>query len=83
MSTRGSPVRRSPMRALSSAVTTFTTPAGISDCSETTLAIAAAEKGVAGAALSTATFPVASAGVSFQMFTWKGAFQGVIRPATP
>ena len=74
-STSAAPVSPAP-------VTMFTTPGG-SSASWITSASSSAVSGVVSAGLSTAVFPVASAGASFQAAISSGKFHGMIWPATP
>src|SRR3954447_2789087 len=74
MSTRGSPVSASPTSAGSDAVTTFSTPGGMSVSSAAMRAMNVAEYGVSGAGLSTTVQPDASAGPSFDRLSMNGKF---------
>ena len=62
--------------------TTLTTPGG-NPTSATSSAIRSADSGVSSAGLSTAVFPAARAGPSFQLVNITGKFQGTIWPTTP
>jgi hypothetical protein len=62
--------------------TTLKTPAGRS-ASATTWASSVAVRGDHSAGLSTTVFPAASAGAIRQLDSIRGAFQGMISPATP
>ena len=81
-STRGSSASCAPNR-WSLDVTTLTTPGGMSVCSATARASAAAAHGVSGAGLSTTVQPAASAGPTLARLIWCGKFHGVIAPTTP
>ncbi len=81
-STFGDSVSSSPTK-WSDAVTTLTTPAGMSVFSAISLPSLVALKGVFGAGFSTTVLPVASAWPSFWMVTSNGKFHGTIAPTTP
>src|SRR4029077_13137422 len=83
VSPRGSPVSTSPTSAGWDAVTTLTTPGGMSVSSATIFPIHVAEYGVSGAGFNTLVHPAASAGASFDALSMNGKFHGVMRPATP
>ena len=82
MSTRGSAVRAS-ATAGPLAVSTLTTPGGMSVCVATTRPSSAPVHGVCGAGLSTTVQPAASAGPSLARLIWFGKFHGVIAATTP
>ena len=63
-------------------VTMFTTPSGMPTWRHRS-PISSADSGASSAGLTTAVHPVANAAASFCSTIRKGAFQGVIRPATP
>jgi hypothetical protein len=71
MSTRGSVTSASPAAGVE-ALTTLTTPAGMSVCSATSLASAALTHGVCGGPLTTTVHPAASAGTSLASVIWTG-----------
>ena len=81
-STRGSSVRSSPTK-WSDALTTLTTPAGMSVRSAMSRPSRVAFHGVSGAGLTTTVFPVARMGPSLLAMTSNGKFQGMIAPTTP
>ena len=81
-STFGESVSSSPTR-WSDAVTTLTTPAGMSVLSAIRRPRRVALNGVSGAGFSTTVFPVASAWPSLWIVTSNGKFQGTIAPTTP
>ena len=81
-STFGDSVSSSPTK-WSDAVTTLTTPAGMSVCSAMSRPSRVALNGVSGAGFSTTVLPVASAWPSLWMVTSNGKFHGTIAPTTP
>ncbi len=81
-STLGDSVSSSPTK-WSDAVTTFTTPAGMSVFSAISLPRRVALNGVFGAGFNTTVLPVPSAWPSFWMVTSNGKFHGTIAPTTP
>ncbi len=81
-STFGDSVSSSPTR-WSEAVTTLTTPAGMSVFSTISRPRRVALNGVSGAGLRTTVLPVASAWPSLLMVTSKGKFHGTMAPTTP
>ena len=81
-STFGDSVSSSPTK-WSEAVTTFTTPAGMSVFSAINLPSRVALNGVFGAGFNTTVLPVPSAWPSFWMVTSNGKFHGTIAPTTP
>ena len=82
MSTFGEMVSSSPTK-WSDAVTTLTTPAGMSVFSAMSRPSRVALNGVSGAGLSTTVLPAASACPSLLMLTSNGKFHGTIAPTTP
>ena len=82
MSTFGDSVSSSPTK-WSDAVTTLTTPAGMSVFSAMSRPSRVALNGVSGAGLSTTVLPVARACPSLLMVTSNGKFHGVMAPTTP
>ena len=81
-STLGDSVSSSPTR-WSEAVTTLTTPAGMSVCSAMSRPSRLALYGVSGAGFSTTVLPVASAWPSLLIVTSNGKFHGTMAPTTP
>ena len=81
-STFGESVSSSPTR-WSEAVTTLTTPGGMSVRSAIKRPRRVALKGVSGAGLSTTVLPVASAWPILWIVTSNGKFHGTIAPTTP